>query len=166
MALCVQSDSLARNGGSRWHVRLAAAPLTFLFAGRGPQAGGSSDDLLMKPPRRGGVSFEEALRQTRFLRAVHFVMARPPRSDIFLPGQGTTFGGLKPWQLSQKVVLRNECEAETDLSSKQRSRCGASPIFGFVCCRNQNSMAGAAFCERLPCVLRGGRNMFCAVFFC
>ena len=40
-----------------------------------------------------GVFFEEASCQTRFFETkVRFLMAGPPRGDIFLSGQATTLG--------------------------------------------------------------------------
>ena len=79
MALCVKTcfrcDSLARNGGSRWHVRLAVASFTlaffcfFLLLLTWPQLGGSRDELLMKPLRRGCVFFEEASCQASFVES-------------------------------------------------------------------------------------------------
>ena len=98
-----------------------------------------------------------------FETKVRFLMAGPPRGDIFFVGSGYhawTIGALKPWQLSKKVVSRATPSHETGLSSKLRSRCGAAPIFAFVCCRRIPWPAQHSV--RLPCIFRAERSMFCA----
>ena len=98
---------------------------------------------------------------TFFETKVRFLMAGPPHGDIFLSGQATTLGQSElAMAVVAKVVSRTTASHETDLSSKLRSRCGAAPIFGFVCCRRIPWPAQHSV--RLPCIFRGGRSMFCA----
>ena len=149
MALCVKScfrcshEMEVRAGTC---VSLWCRSHLLFFGLAGPQLGGSHDELLSRCDA--GVGFLRKPRAKRcFLRV-------GPSYDA------GTIGALKPWQLSQKVVLRARASHETDIFSKLRSRCGAAPIWG-IRVLPQNSMASAAFCETAG-FFSGGHSVLCA----